>query len=340
MQWQNLTPLFEKFGAFGEKHPLWAPLCVALCMESSKSNADKDSTPLSRDAAWALQKNAPLPAGLKPQTCAASFGMMRALRWITKVTHAETSQIQNKIVFSEDTLRTLYTFVYTEDVLNLSWRKHDEDMAAATEINIGIKAVAAKEIPELTKQFFSWLQSAEMHPAHLAAETLYALLMLCPFNSARKEMAVLGAQFVLCGSGYPFVLLGKNICGPKDALLTAFYKAMESILRKKHPALLRKKPATPASSQSKTKQPTLQDIQKKGNLLKIGTVAKTVGETVPTIRFWTQQGLLKPAAITPAHYALYAQEAVDAALHIQKLKKKRFTLAEIKERIQKTFETS
>ena len=66
-----------------------------------------------------------------------------------------------------------------------------------------------------------------------------------------------------------------------------------------------------------------------GILLKIGQLAKAVGESVPTIRHWTKLGLLHPAQSTPAGYQLFSTEAVDRCRRIQVLKGRRLTLAEI-----------
>jgi len=65
-------------------------------------------------------------------------------------------------------------------------------------------------------------------------------------------------------------------------------------------------------------------------LLKIGQLAAEVGETVPTIRHWTQEGLLQITETTPSGYQLYSQEMKKRCTKIQALKKKRFTLSEIK----------
>jgi DNA-binding transcriptional MerR regulator len=65
-------------------------------------------------------------------------------------------------------------------------------------------------------------------------------------------------------------------------------------------------------------------------LLKIGQLAKAVGETVPTIRHWTKLGLLEVAQTTPAGYQLFAVDAIDCCRRIQSLKGRRHTLAEIR----------
>lgn len=66
-------------------------------------------------------------------------------------------------------------------------------------------------------------------------------------------------------------------------------------------------------------------------LLKIGELAKQVGESNSTIRHWTKEGLLEIAEITGAGYRLYASEMIKRIGKIHALKEKRYTLLEIKE---------
>jgi hypothetical protein len=64
--------------------------------------------------------------------------------------------------------------------------------------------------------------------------------------------------------------------------------------------------------------------------LRIGELAKLVGEPNSTIRHWTKEGLLELAEITGSGYQMYAPEMVVRIKQILELKKKRHTLAEIK----------
>lgn len=58
-----------------------------------------------------------------------------------------------------------------------------------------------------------------------------------------------------------------------------------------------------------------------------------MGETVPTIRYWTQEGLLDVAELTGSGYQLYAPEMIERIKRIQELKGERLTLGEIKQRL-------
>ena len=49
-------------------------------------------------------------------------------------------------------------------------------------------------------------------------------------------------------------------------------------------------------------------ILEKKNVLKIGELAELVGETVPTIRHWTKEGLLNVAEYSQSGYQLYDQD--------------------------------
>jgi DNA-binding transcriptional MerR regulator len=67
--------------------------------------------------------------------------------------------------------------------------------------------------------------------------------------------------------------------------------------------------------------------------MKIGALAKAVGVTVPTIRFWTAEKLLEVADVTASGYQLYSPEMIARCELIRSLKEQRLTLAEIKRRL-------
>lgn len=72
----------------------------------------------------------------------------------------------------------------------------------------------------------------------------------------------------------------------------------------------------------------------KTKLLKIGELAKASGETVATIRFWTQQGLLEVADKTQSGYQLYNADMVACVKKIRKLKDtNRYTIEGIKKEL-------
>ncbi len=69
------------------------------------------------------------------------------------------------------------------------------------------------------------------------------------------------------------------------------------------------------------------------NLMKIGALAKAVGVTVATIRFWTAEKLLEVADVTASGYQLDSPDMIARCELIRRLKEQRLTSAEIKTRL-------
>jgi len=65
-------------------------------------------------------------------------------------------------------------------------------------------------------------------------------------------------------------------------------------------------------------------------LLRIGQLAKRMGETNATLRFWTKEGLLEVNETTDAGYQLYDPAMAERIQEIRRLQGERYTLKEIK----------
>src|SRR5690606_40887755 len=63
--------------------------------------------------------------------------------------------------------------------------------------------------------------------------------------------------------------------------------------------------------------------------LTIGELAKLAGVSRSMLRYYEEQGLLKPAARSAAGYRLYAPEAAQTLLFIQRAQRLGFSLADI-----------
>jgi len=76
------------------------------------------------------------------------------------------------------------------------------------------------------------------------------------------------------------------------------------------------------------------DNNGRGKLLKAGQLAKYFGLLTSTIRYYTNLGLLQAADRSQGGYHLYDLEETKPVIErINDLKKKRYTLDEIKERL-------
>lgn len=188
-----------------------------------------------------------------------------------------------------------------------------------------------RKVPDLMAEFVEWLGKDEkLHPVELAAEAHYRLVTIHPFVDGNGRTARLLMNMVLLMTGYPAAIIRKRdrlayinslekaqLGGPKDDYLKIIAKAVDRSLD----IYLK------AASGEDAKQP------ESYKLLKIGELAKQVGENNSTIRHWTKEGLLEVAEITQAGYQLYASEMINRIKQIHALKEQRFTLQEIKDKL-------
>ena len=188
-----------------------------------------------------------------------------------------------------------------------------------------------RKVPELMADFAHWLsKNQELHPVELAAEAHYRLVTIHPFVDGNGRTARLLMNMILLMSGYPSAIIRKRdrlayigslekaqLGGSKEDYFKIIFKAVDRSLD------IYIKAVTGESS----------DPIENDKFLKIGELAKQVGESNSTIRHWTKEGLLSVAEVTAAGYQLYAPEMIKRIKKIHALKKQRFTLQEIKEKL-------
>ena len=189
-----------------------------------------------------------------------------------------------------------------------------------------------RKVAELMDAFFTWLISKpDLHPVAFAGEAHYRLVSIHPFIDGNGRTARLLMNMLLLMAGYPPAIIRKRdrlayigtleqaqLGGSKQAYNKIIVQAAERSLDIYLKAL-----------QGNSSQDDLDSEQ----LLKIGALAKAVGTTVPTIRYWTQEGLLEVAAITASGYHLYALDMQERCLQIIARKSARLSIAEIKEEL-------
>lgn len=189
-----------------------------------------------------------------------------------------------------------------------------------------------RKVPDLMDDFHMWLTSEhDLHPIALAGEAHYRLVSIHPFVDGNGRTARLLMNLLLLMLGYPPAIILKR---DRLAYISALEKAQlggsksdyEKIIVK---AVDRSLDIYLQAAKGESAKVDL-DTDK---LLKIGELAKAAGETIATIRYWTKQGLLEVAEITDSGYQMYALDMVTRCAQIKKLKHKRLTLEEIKDKL-------
>lgn len=191
------------------------------------------------------------------------------------------------------------------------------------------------KVTALMSEFMIWLHRKKAdHPVKIAADAHFKFVSIHPFTDGNGRTARLLMDLLLMQAGYPPALIKKEdrleyinaiekgqLSGDMDDYYRVIYESVETSLNIYLKAL-----------EQKELNGTEDLSTVAGKLLKIGELAKATGENVPTIRYWTQEGLLEVAEHTPGGYQLYDEEMIERAKKIRQLQKeKRLTINELKE---------
>ena len=188
-----------------------------------------------------------------------------------------------------------------------------------------------RKVPDLMQGFVEWLgQSADLHAVELAAEAHYRLVTIHPFVDGNGRTARLLMNMILLMMGYPAAIIRKR---DRLAYIGALEKAQLGGSKEGYLKIISKAVDRSLDIYLKAANGEEAEGPKDDLLLKIGELAKQVGESNSTIRHWTKEGLLEVAEVTGAGYQLYAPDMVYRVKQIHALKRQRLTLREIKERL-------
>lgn len=190
----------------------------------------------------------------------------------------------------------------------------------------------AVKVPKLMSAFVLWLQKSDDHPLTVTIDAHFKLVSIHPFTDGNGRTARLLMNLLLLQAGFPPAIIRKE---DRKRYITSIEKAQLGGSHSEYYALMYEAvdrsldiylEASEGKKQAK--------IVEKKPLLKIGELAKLVNETVPTIRYWTKEGLLHVGEYTQGGYQLYSSDTVAIAQKIRKLQNtKRLTLVEIKKHL-------
>ncbi len=189
----------------------------------------------------------------------------------------------------------------------------------------------SRKVPDLMQEFKDWFgQYEELHPIEFAAEAHYRLVTIHPFVDGNGRTARLLMNMLLLMLGYPPAIIRK-----RDRLAYIGSLEQAQLGGSKNDYLKIITQAVNRSLDIYLKAARGEDASPEENdeLLKIGELAKAVGESNSTIRHWTKEGLLHVSEVTDSGYQLYARNMIERIGRIHELKEQRLTLQEIKLRI-------
>lgn len=194
-----------------------------------------------------------------------------------------------------------------------------------------------RKVPDRMARFIRDITTADdLHAIELAAEAHYQLVTIHPFVDGNGRTARLLMNLILMQHGYPPALIRKRdrlryIGSLEKAQLGGskadYHKIIAAAVDRSLDIYLKALSDGPDE---------ISEVSAPPSLLRIGQLAKATGESNATLRYWTKEGLLEVADTTEANYQLYAPAMVQQVARIRDLQARRFTLKEIKAKLQKS----
>lgn len=191
------------------------------------------------------------------------------------------------------------------------------------------------KVPELMDEFFVWLRSkSNAHPVIIAADAHYKLVRIHPFVDGNGRTARLLMNLLLMQANYPVTVIGND---KREDYINALEKAHTTNDLSDFYSLVIKAVDSSLDVYLGNKKPR---GVKEERLLKIGELARSSDVPTSTIRFWTNEGLLKVAKTTEGGYRWFNESSLDTVKKIKELQAQRLTIDEIKVEINKAKLTS
>lgn len=194
-------------------------------------------------------------------------------------------------------------------------------------------------VPYMMTELVQWLQGIQEHAVQVAGDIHYKFVTIHPFIDGNGRTGRLLMNLVLLIHGYPMAIIPNeertqylnalNMAQTKGNL-QPFYTIVETAVERMLDAYINAALGKPVLSSLIPTSP------KNNKLLRIGELAKETGETLHTIRHWTEKGLLEVAEHTSAGYQLYDRSMVERAKEIRRLQRtERLSIDEIRNKLEK-----
>lgn len=195
-----------------------------------------------------------------------------------------------------------------------------------------------REVPWRMKKLAEWVGGIQgEHPAKVAADFHLRFVEIHPFIDGNGRTARLLMNLVLLGHGYPMAIIKIEerqmyMKAIEEGILTGSLENFYSVIAG---AVERSLDAWTAAAQGKPVTPYFVDQEdKKKPLVFIGSVSKDANVSIPTVRYYVAQGLIRPPQKSKGGFMLFSPSVVKQIKDIKKWQREeRLTIEEIKARL-------
>lgn len=204
---------------------------------------------------------------------------------------------------------------------------------------IDVEFPQPRRVPGFMKEFFHWLDGQqEMHPVKIASDAHFRFVSIHPFVDGNGRTSRLLMNLILLLNDYPMAIIRNEertkylesiyISQTKNDL-TSFYALIEKSVDRSLDAYI-------AAVKGKSIIPSFmgKGELKDKNLLQIGKVALLANVPIPTIRYYVDEGLVKPEEKTKGGFMLFSPKMVEKIKEIKRLQQeKRLSIKEIRNKL-------
>ncbi len=184
------------------------------------------------------------------------------------------------------------------------------------------------KVPNLMSDFVLWLRKTKQDPVEMAVDAHFKLVSIHPFSDGNGRTARLLMNLILMTYGYPPTIIRKE---DRKQYIESIEKGQLTENLSDYYSFMFKSIERSLDIYTEALEPKQKKKSTVKKLMKIGELAKATGETVPTIRFWTKEGLLTVVQFSAGGYQLYSPDAIERIKKIRRLKsEKRLTIQELK----------
>lgn len=203
-----------------------------------------------------------------------------------------------------------------------------------------IEPPSANEVPYRMKKLVEWLQSQQgVNAVKIAADFHYRFVVIHPFIDGNGRCARLLMNLVLMQNGFPIAIIKTQerqeyIDAIKKGTVTNDLVDFYTIIVR---AVDRSLEAYLAAAKGKSIIPFFIERGEAGekNLLQIGKVASLAAVSIPTVRYYLAEGLIRSESKKKGGFMLFNPKVVEKIREIKRLQKEeRLTIMEIKKRLE------
>lgn len=187
------------------------------------------------------------------------------------------------------------------------------------------------KVPSLMKKYIEDLHIPKDNIVDVAIRAHFDFVSIHPFSDGNGRTARLLMNLILIQGGFPPAIIRKE---DRKIYINSIEKGQLHNDLSDYNNLMYKAIERSLHIYLESVEPKEKKVTTAKKLLKIGELAKVTNEPVPTIRYWTKEGLLHVKELSKGGYQMYHPDMIKRVKQIRSLQtEKRLTIEELRKAV-------